>query len=162
LVGMARYGTGAWETSDALIRSYYNDNGAIVSGNFTANRSTTSTSYVEINTEIRCEYLSWDGELVEHSLNGACGNSNLGRYCQTSLGVDGTTAQNVFTANTAYSNSAALSRYGCALSLHTDSLSEGFHYTTVLGKVDLGTGTWAGTGTSGTRTALFVKLSGKK
>src|SRR3546814_7181572 len=67
---------------------------------FTADRSTASTSYVELNSEIRNEFLTWGDEAVQvhANLNQATGTASMG--ISSSLGFDGTTPEDVFGGGT--------------------------------------------------------------
>jgi hypothetical protein len=159
LVGMARYGTGAWETSDALIRSYYNDKGAVVENDFTANRTTASTSVVEVNTEIRTLYLVWDGETVIDSVAGTAGSSLTNNGVSTQIGRDGTTPIPGQVVYYAYGNGAA--RGNCSLTVSSNNVTEGYHYSTLLGNAVVGgTATWHSSG--GDKTVLRTILTGRK
>ncbi|WP_244511666.1 MULTISPECIES: hypothetical protein [unclassified Rhizobium] len=144
LVGIARPITGpAWADTakQRFVRSWYNDSGVSLFSNFTANRSTASTAFVELNSEIRCEFLIWSGETVAVSSSGPCtNNTSVGRNNST-LGFDGTTPEpngnvNIFaSANDTAPYSISASKTG---------LSEGYHYVTLLGAVAIGTGLWQG------------------
>lgn len=73
LVGLAALGSGpAWLDSDnqRLVRSYYNRPTVRHFGSFSANRNTTSSTFVEINAEIRTEFLQWGDETVSIAYNG--------------------------------------------------------------------------------------------
>lgn len=96
LVGMARTnGSTAWvdSTSQRFVRSYYNDTGLQVSGFFSANRSTSSSSVVELNSEIRCEALFWGDEIVQAQGSGEWSNVTATNNCTTVIGLDGVSTQ---------------------------------------------------------------------
>lgn len=160
LVGMARTTSGnAWADSDTqmFVLSYFNRKGKAGKNNFTANRTTTSTSYVELSTEIRVEFLTWADEAQNFSLGGRGNNGTGGGANGTSFGIDGTTAVDTVTEAQAYTAGATLAY---ALSYNVDALAVGYHYVTVLGKVTSGTGQWDGNATAGTRVAMTVKNRG--
>lgn len=144
LVGMARPITGpAWQdtTTQRFVRSYYNDPGSILTGAFTGNRSTGSGSQTEINQEIRIEFLSWSGEAVQVLGQGNCNNTQEFRYCYSAISFDGV-------GNGALSSVQAPidgGGDGFSCSATSNSLSEGYHYATLLGQVSAGTGTWNNT-----------------
>lgn len=146
LVGMARTAGTAWIYTNLqmFVLSYFNRRERVGNWLFSATRTTTSTSYVEINSEIRLEWLTWADEPVKFNVNGSVVNSGANN-CITSIGVDGTTPQD------AISVMLGTNRSGCAIS-HSNSFSEGYHYSTVLGYVSAGTGSWLGSGTAGDRT----------
>jgi hypothetical protein len=155
LMGMARVVTGpAWADSatQRLVRSRDNRKGIALVNGFTANRSTTSNSYVEVNSEIRCECLSWADEVVFAAISGrviGSGSDNL----YTSIGFDGATAEETMIYTTAGGN------HPIGLSIAKAGLAEGYHYSTLLGRGESGgTQTWLGSGTAGTRTALTMMI----
>ncbi len=155
LVGMARPVTGpAWaDTSqNRFVRSWFNDQGVGFFGNFTANRARTSTTFAELNTEIRCEFLLWSGETMEALASGSAINGAAGDGSRSSLGVDSTTVPEV---------GGALSQMGSSdivpfsAPAYRTGLAEGYHYVTLLGAIQTGpsTSTWYGDA-DGRRTSL--------
>lgn len=150
LVGMARTITGLaqWaglSSNGVFTISYFNRKEMVASNFFSTTRTTTSTSYVELGTSgQRCEFLTWADEPVKFTVNGSFYNSSA-EDTYTSIGVDGTTPLDAYVANFGTARSP--------VSISTaSSFSEGYHYSTVLGLVSAGTGTWAGSATVGTRT----------
>ena len=145
LVGMARPITGpAWVDSatQRFVRSWHNDPGVFGRNRFTAARSTTSTSAVELNTEIRVEFLVWSGEAVHASANG-CHQNNGTNNTYTQIVYDGTTESTPrYGFSVARESSAAPSSIG--ISYTRRNLSEGYHYATLFGFVSAGTGQWQG------------------
>lgn len=143
LVGMARVISGpAWAdtATQRFVQSWFNRTPVAGNNAFTANRTTASTSYVELNTEIRIEFVCWADQAVDVSTNGAAFiNSASFDYIYTSVGFDGTTNND---SCLAYSNNT----YGivnAGLNYHKTGLSEGYHYATVLGRTAAGfTGSW--------------------
>ena len=144
LVGMAYLSGSAFVDSVAqrFTRTWFNNVGVRTFKNFTANRTTTSTSFTELNTEIRNELLLWSGETVHVTASGLCSNGATGQNIFTSLAVDSTTVP--------VASGGGLTPYlGGAIAptavAHVASgLSEGYHYVTMIGKVDSDTGTWYG------------------
>jgi hypothetical protein len=160
LVGMARTnGSTAWTDSatQRFVRSWFNDPGAALLNNFTANRSTSSTSFVELNSEIRIEFLVWSGETFQV---GATGNVNAASNAtvSTAIGFDGTTADD---SSTQTGVGGVTGNYGIGLILFKSGLAEGYHYATLLGNTNSGTSTWSGGSTAGARTVLtgYAKLN---
>jgi hypothetical protein len=149
LVGMARsvgLPTPFWvdSTTDRLVLSYFNRKERIASSSFSSTVTTTSTSYVDLSSPSYPDWLTWADEPVKFSVTGACENTGANATV-TSIGVDGATPQDVFNQ----------SRHGetTPVSLQlANTFSEGYHYSTVLGRVGAGTGSWAGSGTVGERT----------
>jgi hypothetical protein len=159
LIGMARTdGSTTWQDSatQRFVRSWFNDPGVALLNSFSANRSTSSASYVEINSEIRNEFLIWAGETINVSANGETTQFATSNACHTSIGFDGATAEDTFFYADAATSSAA---QGFALTLAKAGLSEGYHFVTLLGKSLSGNAsTWIGSGTAGTRSTLRAFL----
>jgi hypothetical protein len=151
LVGMARTVSSAWVDSAAqrFVRSYFNDPGIAVLSSYTANRSTTSTNYAEVNTEIRVEFLTWTGETILTSANGSV-DLNSAAYVSASIGFNGTTAEDTFVNCYVGLNNGYVPFNVCVFKT---GLTEGYNYATLLGKVSGNTGTFLG-GSSGERTTL--------
>lgn len=148
LVGMARSSVvpNQWQqtTSYKSVLSYFNRVENVVSVAAGSTLTTTSTSYAELSAGVRCQWLTWADEPVKFTVNGSCINSST-FITRTSIGVDGTTPQDVMASmtGTEYSN------LGIS---HANTFSEGYHYSTVLGRVSGGTGTWLGSASTGERT----------
>lgn len=124
LVGMARTDSGsAW----SLCRSWVNDPGFTAQNAITSDATTSSTTYVEVGSGLRTSFLAWDGEIV----NVYAGGRISGAAC--SLAFDGTTAVDITGGDTGNSGE----RGSVGMSYATQSLSEGYHYATLLFK-DIG------------------------
>lgn len=159
LIGMIRTNGSSqfvYSSTQLFVTSWFNKR--LVGGinNYTANRSTTSTSYTEINSEIRIEFLIWANESIMLATGGRTVNSGAANVTVTSFAFDSTsTPENCYTQAQGFTASADITlglpfvRYG---------LSEGYHYATILGKVDANTGTWFGGGTDGARISLSCML----
>ena len=115
-----------------------------MSGFFSTTRTTTNTNYVVVNSEINIGWLTWADEPVKFSVNGSFYNSGAhDTIC--SIGVDGTSPLDVYVVNDGAT--------AAPLCISTaSSFSEGYHYSTILGRVSSDTGNWAGSGTVGLRT----------
>lgn len=151
LVGMVRTnGSSAFvdSASQRFVRSWFNSPRKALFNAFSGSRSTTSTSYAELNSEIRCEFLVFSGEIVDVSVDGGSTNSGSTQVNYTSIGFDGIAAENVCSRadNTAPAT--------VSVRAVKSALSEGYHYATVLGKVSAGTGTWYGGASTGENTTL--------
>lgn len=156
LVGMARTITGpAWQDAAAqrFVLTYFNRRLIGGSNAFEADRSTSSLSYVEIDTTARAEFLTWGDEAVSVAVSGASFTSTAGAS-DTSIGIDDTTAEDAYTSNT------STNRQPVGLAVAKNGLAEGYHYATILGRVTANTGTWEGAATAGERTAIHVTLRG--
>lgn len=140
LVGMARTTAGtAWADSatQIFVISWFNRSSKDGVNNFTTDRTSTSTSYAEINSEIRVEFITWATEAVWASITGTFFNSGANAL-ETGIGFDGTTATVECGGTGTGANTIGLSTQ--------KTLSEGYHYATLIGKVAAGTGTWYGSG----------------
>lgn len=159
LVGMARTdGSAAWVDSvtQRFTISYFNRRNIEVVNNFTTTRTTTSTSFVEVNSEIRNEFLVWPDEAVTVSFNGTNRCSGTSNDTVTSIGFDGTTAEDAF----AYIAATANILTPCSVVVNK-TLSEGYHYATLLGKVTAGTAEWTTNANSaGNRCVLTTVIRG--
>lgn len=149
LVGMVYCATANTFTntpSQRYVRSWFNDPGVTGFANFTASRASTSTTAVEINSEIRNNLLLWSGEILEVFINGISTNNTQSAWNATFVGIDGTiTDGGAGSPNTAIAG--ANTSVTCAWPV--GGLSEGLHYATLFGYVTSGTGTWAGGSTVG-------------
>src|SRR5262249_35450367 len=109
--------------------------------NYTADRTTASTTYIEGNTEIRCEFVTWADEAVFASVQGVNSNNTNSADSNTAIGFDGTNQENGINAA---AQSTATPNCPIGLTLYKSGLAEGYHYATVLIAVSSGTGTWRG------------------
>jgi hypothetical protein len=133
LVGMARIITGpAWQDTYAqrFVRSWFKDPGLACRGFLTANRTTASTSFIELNTEIRCEFLAWSNEVFHFCLSGrgfvATGTDRI----NAGIGIDQGTTPETGTQNfggTATGGTAAAPFATQAIL----QISEGYHFATL-------------------------------
>ena len=109
---------------------------------FTANRTTNSATFVELNTEIRNSFLCWAGENVSFMVSGAQQSSASGTPATTAVGFDGTTPEQAMGAVNPPSGATYQTSIG--ISDVKTGLSEGLHYATLLGASGGGTATWIG------------------
>jgi hypothetical protein len=151
LIGMCRTnaaGQFADSKTQRFVRSWMNRQAPTFDNSMTAQRSTTSTSSVEINQEIRCEILTWVNEAVIASIVGYLINSGTGMvFC--AVGWDGVANAHHWGINT---GTAAIG--GSAGVSETQALTEGYHYLTVMGSTNSGTGFFG-------QSATFMSLTGR-
>ena len=160
LVGMARTTSGnAWAdtATQMFVISYFNRRGKAGKNNFTALRTTTSSSYVELNTEIRIEFLTWGDEAIQLNLGGSGNNGTINGFNHTSFGIDGTTVEDTFSQAQGYTAGATLT-YNLAYA--KSGIAEGYHYVTVLGRGNGTTGAWSGGATLGERVSQTIMIRG--
>ncbi len=162
LVGMARVITGpAWADSStqAFVLSYFNRGSKGLVNHITATRSTASTTFVELNSEVRCEFLTWADEVVQASIAGSGypGAGSVAVYA--AIGFDGATAEDGMAA-ISDGTGGALRPVAATASRR---LSEGYHYATILGAGDGGSGTfnlYYVSANNGFRSGLVVTVRG--
>lgn len=165
LVGMVYMGAGSPGTfvdsaTQRFVLNWYNRRLLGLQNNFTTNRTTNSTTWAEVNTEIRCEFLTWADEAITVGCLGLTTNSTNGSFCYASVGFDGTTPD----GGTIAAAQAAGNTIPIGFGWVKPSLSEGYHYATFLGAVNANTATYYGGAISGTtvvnRLALSVQIRG--
>lgn len=142
LVGMARTVSSAWVDSatQRLVISYFNRRSISAVYAFAAGQSTSSVSFVELNSAYRIEFLTWGDEALQVSGSASVNHSTAswttnywavwldggapaGAYTQGSVGGVGVYAN----MSVAYSSSA---------------YAEGYHYATGAGATSSGTATY--------------------
>jgi hypothetical protein len=130
VVGMVRTNAArqfVQSSSQPWVRTWFNDPGTGTVANYTANRTTTSASYVELNSEIRNEPLVWAGEVLVAHVNGGQVNVDGAIIGQHSFGIDGGGAENTF--GVTYTD-ATSTRNNVTVTLIKTGLVEGYHYVT--------------------------------
>lgn len=137
-VGLGFGPTGAWAdtATTRYVRSFYNRMRSFLKNAFAATRSTTSTSLVEVNSEIRCKYLAFADDVVAAQFQARVGASAAGNRVGSAIGFDGslgTGVELVPDGTGAYPVTVNDAR----------QQSEGCHFVTMMGIVSTGTGTWA-------------------
>lgn len=159
LVGMARAITGpAWADTgiQRFVLSWFNRRALGMSASFGSTVTITSTSYVELSTGTRNEFLCWASDEVKMAAQGGVNNTTIASFTYTSIGFDGTTAVDAFNVFQA----PGASYFGAMHVSISTTLTEGYHYATTLGRVSANTGGWAGSGTAGDRNVLIGTVLG--
>lgn len=161
LVGMARTVSSAWVDTAArrFVLSYFNRRNLDCLNVFAANRTTTSSSVVELSSSERAEFLAWADEAPLIGASGY-GNSSGGAAAILTfgVGVDGTSLlDGLFT-----SINEPVTAYNQNLSVPAlpKPVAEGYHYATLLGGTSAGTATYVGSATAGQRCAVAVAVRG--
>lgn len=159
LVGMARTtGAVAWANSatQLFLRSFFNDPGYKGKNTFTANRTTTSTSLAELNSEIRIEFLAWADEVGEAAYDGGSHKDTSSGSFNIAIGLDGATALEGALVRGQSNTANVWNPIG--MDVPFSGASEGYHYITILGMaVGAGTVTALG-GAAGACSTLLLKL----
>lgn len=139
LVGMIRTAAGPTvldAAANRLVASWFNRRPVSLRNAFTADRSTGSTGYVEVNSEIRCNFLSW-GDAVTMAYAGKVSAAAGTISVFTGPSVDGAGTGFPATASGATTTTGQnMAVSGVA------AVTEGFHYITVMGAVSSSTGIW--------------------
>lgn len=150
LVGMAYPQAGPIFADGAtarLVASWNNRRPRPLVNTWTTARGTSSASYVEVNTEIRCNFLSWGDGISAAYAGSAYGTNNA---------FGGPTVDGALTAFPA-TVQAVTSNPGNTMSCGgTIVTTEGFHYLTYVGASSSGTVTWNVANSNGYLTATIV------
>lgn len=140
LVGMARPITGpVWVDSatQRFVLSYFNRQAITAKNAYTASRSTTSTTWAQVNSEIQIEFLTWGD--IDALLFGQCVNASTGLQIGNGIALDGTTTPTTLTGRV--QAPAAARGHGFTARL-SDPVSEGYHFLAHVAVVDGGTASW--------------------
>jgi hypothetical protein len=116
--------------SDFFTLSHFNKGTKVQTTTYTANRSTSSGSLVELNTEIRNNFICLAGDTVDWRMNGGIGGGNSNVYAGVCFDGGAAELQVAATAGRIMPAGTGDLKPG---------LSEGAHYLTALGAVDAGT-----------------------
>lgn len=142
LIGMAYPQAGPVFSDSAtsrLIASWANRRLRQLNNSFTTGRSTSSTSFVELNSEIRCNFIGW-GDAVFAAYAGASGGNTSGATYYALLSLDGTTT-GMPTAGMYVFNGVGTGTNNSSIAAAMLP-AEGFHYLTLFGKTSTGSATW--------------------
>lgn len=138
-----------------FVRSWFNDPGIALLNQFTATRSVGTSTVVEINSEIRVEFVAWSGEIVMIGWDTTV--EAIGGGMVTGAAFDSTTVMESGTIQFFGDSSTNPKGQGIA-PLHKTGLADGYHYATLLGRAvtDTQTQVWRGGSDTGGRTHLKV------
>lgn len=161
LIGMCRTNASSQFQVDGQnigVLSWFNKRSRAGLGVFTANRTNNVTTYTEVNSEIRVNFLCW-ADPVQISMSGTAGNNGT-LPCYTALAVDGTTIDGGWGAAGLQANCYVNMSGAVAW---TPS-SEGWHTATIQSAASSGiTATYYGAASPSTlppRCSLMVTLQG--
>ena len=156
LVGMAYNASDTWSTT----LTWHNRRTQTGRSWLTANRTTTSTTIAEINTEARVYFLTWADEAVLANANGTASNSNAFQTTNMAIGWDGVSVYGGVSkqANTTATSVNSLSATSVAA---VGQLTErALHYCVLGGSVSANTGTFYGGADNADRTEMNVTTRG--
>jgi len=128
------------------ILNWFNRRSLDMVNTFSTDRTTTGTTFAEINTEIRLNFLSWSDEAVEIGIYGTAANNSGGQATGTAIGIDSTS---VVSQGNGFTHGNGNTHEPCPVGL-SKTLSEGSHFATLLGAVSGGTATWDSADSIGT------------
>jgi Collagen triple helix repeat (20 copies) len=163
LVGMCRTNASSQFENSAAFRgviSWFNRRLIRIDNAFTETVSTGSTTYIEVSTSIRCQFLTWVDNAIDMTFCGVSFNngSNTGYTALAADGIviDGFTAATNAGAGLYYPVGIAGGLGGAA------AITEGFHYATVFGKQTGGgfAQSWLGAASAPERGSLAVTIQG--
>lgn len=132
-----------------LVASWFNRKPKKLANSFTTTRSTTSGTYVEINTEIRVNFVSW-GDAVQLSYTGTASALSGADSVFSAPSLDGAITGTDFFPTSAANTGSGVATSGTCLP------GEGFHYATMVGRIGASTGNWAVTFGGSILSALLV------
>lgn len=142
-------------TAVQLVRSWFNRPTTRCQAKFSTNRTTTSGTAAEINTEIRNRFFTWDDDVLTIGVMASVNNA-AGEAVTTRVGFDGT-AQD---GTGLHSSAAASITVGSGGTFSLADLAEGTHYTTLMGlTTNASTGTWLSDGSTDRFTSLSTTIS---
>jgi len=122
-------GAATWSSVATQVGSWFNRRKKTASSKFSANRSTSSTTYVEVSTEIRVLFGTWATEAVEVILTGT--NRMLSAASgYTDSAVDGVGQEVGITTNSLGNVNFPFATYAAA------KFTEASHYATLFGRTD--------------------------
>jgi len=149
-------------TAKRYLLNWWNRRAKVAKGSFTTNYTSTSTTWTELNAEIRALFLTWADEAVDVSVVGLASASGVNNAVGSSIAFDSTSTPSSGTHQMTQVTVNGAVPVG--LSHHGDGLSEGIHYATMLSAMSTGTGTWYGGAISGStvvnRCALTATIRG--
>jgi Protein of unknown function (DUF2793) len=154
LVGMARTVAGPqWISSQQkrFVMSWFNRRPMAVSASLSTTRSTASNTIVEINTEIRNEFLTWGDAAISTTGSGWMYNS-VGATVSAVLMIDGVSSGSGSLANTAQPTPIGLAA--------TRLLTEGYHYVSLGGLAGGGISYYGAAGGTGVDTTINTQVFG--
>lgn len=129
LIGIIRTNASSQFVDSATQRfvlSWFNPAALVLTNNITANKSTTSATFVEWDATKRVEFLVWSSSVVSASLFGTSSFSNTAANAALGIGFDGIAGEPQQTGL-----QGALNVH-ISLSLNKVGLAEGYHYATPL------------------------------
>jgi hypothetical protein len=137
-----------------LVLSWFNRRRKKSRTAFTTDRTTTSDTVAELNSEIRGNFISWADEMVDASLQAAPRGSATPNQIVSGIGIDSTSTASADAIS--YVPAASFYLVGGSRFLVTGVTENALHFATVLGRAASGgfTATWDN------RTSLLITVNG--
>jgi hypothetical protein len=130
LIGMVYTGSSAFVNMQTA--SWYNRKPKTATTNFTANRTTTSATFAELNSEIRNAFVAWADSAVDVRVSGTSSNSTGANGFGAGLSFNGGTVEANATA-LAYNASNNVSIYWSVSEMKTGLTEAQNNYATLFG-----------------------------
>ena len=158
LVGIAFAETaGAFLVSTAtqFVHTWFNRPTRRCQAKFSTNRTTISGTAAEIDAEIRNRFVCWNDEVLTIGIMASVNNA-ANQAVTTRVGYDGSALD----GTGLHSSAVASLTVGCGGTFSKAGLTEGTHYTTIMGLTSAGsTGTWLSDGSTDRYTSLSTTIS---
>lgn len=132
-MGPGSPGTFVNSTTQRFMRNWFNREDAAAENRYTANRTFTSATFVEPNTEIRIELLNWADEQIFGSWQGGAQFTGAGDTAYTALALDSTTVP--INAGAAHTATVSQLHVGSGMAV-VFAPAEGHHFLTLLAASD--------------------------
>jgi len=166
-IGSFRTGAVSGKTEDSLsnrlVWNYCNRVLRQARGTFSADRATASTTYVELNSEIRIGFVVGVSEdPIFAAANGSV-SGDANRWAGTAFAFDGTAADASLEGGALAGGAIGASGIRCGVNLigYKVGIAAGYHYATIIGKTDAGTSTWqSATSTTGAKFYATLGIQG--
>lgn len=143
LVGLVRTNSSAQFANTAtqrFVRSWFNAKPVALENNFTTTRTSTSPTFVEINSEIRVEFVNWANDVLQAQISAVLDNSGS-NYSYLAVGWNGAVDSNRSVGS--FGSNTVAGGVGQA-----KTLTEGYNYITLMGAASGGTATYYGVNAS--------------
>jgi hypothetical protein len=143
VVGLIR-ANGSTQLADAstsrLVASWFNRQNKVLLGNSTNGGTATTSSYTEIASTARVDFVAWGDDALSTSVQGGMSNNTAGQTVYSNLGLDGTSITLMPTPTGVQAPSGSFGLGAAAIA--ATQPSEGYHYVTPVGLVTGGTGSY--------------------
>lgn len=152
LVGMARPAAGpVWVDSinSRTVISWFNRRPIACQAGLGGNISNSSTTAAELSTSLQNLFLTW-GDAATFNFDGYVSNSTAGGVCRSGLALDGALLEGFSIAQDPAIGNVLMPVSATGVL----STTEGAHVVTAYVSVNVGTGTWGGSGTVGARCSV--------